>query len=274
VHLNSGWAPFVPRLHTELRSALSAWAALKSFPPTEAPYDDFAIHLRCGDVLARGIKGYGVLPVGAMIALIPPEARTVGIITQDWESKCQPGKSCSCQCKRIVNSMAELIEKERKVTVKVRADFEELASWARLAFAPMGTVCSPSTFCLYPTLAAARGFWALDKSNNLFPAGEKVSEMMPSFNVISMPIAISYNSLHGGHRRGLRELGGGNVDNSCSNGMGESAVKKLTSTAWLPPLCKGEAGDAGDNRVRLYGGGCAPMGHARRITNESSAVAF
>lgn len=262
----------MPRLHTEIRSAMSAWAALNSFPPAEAPYDDFAIHLRCGDVLARGIQGYGILPVGAMIALIPPEARTVAIVTQDWDSKCQPGKSCPCQCKRIVDSMAAAIAKEREVEVKVRADFAELASWARLVFAPMGTVCSASTFCLYPTLASARGFWALDKSNNLFPAAERVSQMMPSFNMISTPVVVPYNSLHGGHRRELRGLGGGAVENSCSNAMGESAVKKLTSTPWLPPLCKGENGGARGNRVQLHGGGCAPTGHGRRVANESWAV--
>ena len=54
----------------------------------------------------------------------------------------------------------------------IEPHFQELASWARLAFAPMGTVCSPSTFCLYPTIAAARGFWALDKTNSLFSAAE------------------------------------------------------------------------------------------------------
>ena len=138
-------------------------------------------------------------------------------------------------------------------------NYQELASWARLAFAPMGTVCSPSTFCLYPTIASARGFWALDKTNNLFSAAEEVTKSLPSFHVISMPVAVSHKSLHSGHRRKL-----GGIENSCSNAMGAAAVGKLTREKWLPPVCKGEDEIGKGRHVVLHGGDCA-----RVVTNAS-----
>ena len=49
-HLSSSWLRFAPRLRAELRASLSAWARRSSFPP----FDDFAIHVRCGDTLALG----------------------------------------------------------------------------------------------------------------------------------------------------------------------------------------------------------------------------
>ena len=106
-----------------IRTLGMRWHA-SSFPPKDAPYDDFAVHIRCNDVLARGIAGYGILPIGAIAALIPPEARTVGLVTQDWDSLCKPGKSCACQCKTIVKAAAEVMERERDVKVTVRADFQ------------------------------------------------------------------------------------------------------------------------------------------------------
>ena len=50
----ASWLAFGPQLRAELRASLSTWARRTSFPPPDAPYDDFAIHLRCGDTLALG----------------------------------------------------------------------------------------------------------------------------------------------------------------------------------------------------------------------------
>ena len=60
---------------------MAAWASRNRFPPIGAPYDDVAVHFRCGDVFKRQNPEYGVLPLTAIAALVPEGvAATVGVV--------------------------------------------------------------------------------------------------------------------------------------------------------------------------------------------------
>ena len=59
-HKTRAWWPAVPRVRLELRAVIAAWASQNRFPPAAAPYDDVAIHFRCGDVFKRQHPEYGV----------------------------------------------------------------------------------------------------------------------------------------------------------------------------------------------------------------------
>ena len=81
-HKTRAWWPAASRFRVELRTAMAAWASRSRFPPIGTPYDDVAVHFRCGDVFKRQNPEYGVLPLTAIAALVPEGvAVTVGAIT-------------------------------------------------------------------------------------------------------------------------------------------------------------------------------------------------
>ena len=66
-----------------------------------------------------------------------------------------------------------------------------MASWARLALAPAVTICPPSTFCLWPTLAAARGFTPA----GFFAAAHHAARVLPNFSVPATDGFVSFRQL-------------------------------------------------------------------------------
>ena len=223
------WLPEAPRLRRELRLGLQAWARGAGFPPLGAPLDDVAVHLRCGDVLKRQHPHYGMLRLDALAALLPRGAASVGIVTLPFSRTCsacarwmgvsggrphacphgrQFDRLCSCACAEVVAMMVRGLKRVRpdvRITVhdadgaKRKVD-GELRSWARLALAPAATVCLPSTFCFWPTMAAVNGHFV---ASPIFP--DAGSLRIPGFHVVSQPPFASYDELRGLRRNGKRK---------------------------------------------------------------------
>ena len=66
-----------------------------------------------------------------------------------------------------------------------------------MAFSKMATLCNPSTFCLYPTMASTElGLWV--ESTKLVPHAAALEAALPrgKFRVVRSPI-VSYRTLHG-----------------------------------------------------------------------------
>ena len=60
------------------------------------------------------------------------------------------------------------------------------------------TTCTsnPSTFCLYPTMAhASRGMFV--ESTALVPHAATLAELLPVFEIVTLPQMVSYRTLHG-----------------------------------------------------------------------------
>jgi hypothetical protein len=206
-------------------------------------------------VLARGLDEYGILPFAALVAVVPPEARSVGIVTMPFDKLCSAQKTCPCECHKIVQRLKSQLEDAPHLlqphTVTIRDNDDELGAWARLTFSPLGTVCSPSTFCLWPALASRRGLYA---KSSLFPAAEKVAEFLEGFHVIQHPKALTYKELRG-------PQGGGRLQ--CTASIGARTTNMLTREKASPPvICaheKKEKNRGEGQRVKLESGAMGAM---------------
>ena len=69
------------------------------------------------------------------------------------------GESCSCVCAAILDELQSYIRQRRPLaSIRVRDGDERLGSEARLALAPVATVCmGSSNFCRWPCLAGVHG---------------------------------------------------------------------------------------------------------------------
>ena len=67
-----------------------------------------------------------------------------------------------------------------------------------MAFSNMATLCNPSTFCLYPTMASTNlGLFVA--SPQLVPHAAALSAKLPpgKFRVVQKPPMVTYRALHG-----------------------------------------------------------------------------
>jgi hypothetical protein len=209
-HKSMAWFPVARQVSTELREALSKWARRTNFPSPKAPLDDVAIHLRCGDVLKRKHREYGMLPLDAIMDRIPADAHSVGIVTMSFKDMCAQcarwmgrtglrphtcpgefmGKLCACSCAELVQMLADGIRRKRPgLLVRVHDKDRLLGAWARLALAPRATICNPSSFCMWPTLAAASAPSAIGHfvASPLWPNATALEALMPNFRVVREP---------------------------------------------------------------------------------------
>ena len=158
------WYPFLPQLAHELRAAVSAYAA-QAAPRLQL--DDAVVYVRLGDALTdRSADKFGIFTFAALEQLIPPDVRSIGVITQhnphaacDATRPCVVGSHCRSRCdcassRAVLLLRASLAIMRPAAAVTVRHSEPVMASWARLALAPAVTICPPSTFCLWPTIAA------------------------------------------------------------------------------------------------------------------------
>ena len=123
--------------------------------------DEVAIHMRCGDVIGlKHHKEYGYMGMSAYKTLIPADVRSIGIITAG-KGRNKDTKYLG-KCTALMRGFRTLLMNAYPAaSVTVRNNDTIMQSYARLALAPKATVCNPSTFCLYPTIAnGKRGYFA------------------------------------------------------------------------------------------------------------------
>ena len=153
----------LPRFALELRAELSAWVRRQRFPKKTAPYDEVAIHFRCGDVLKTQHPEYGLASLDAVVALVPKDRRvTVGLVTVPFQYECDSCNAwlaqdrrrrphqcagaaeptlCPCSCAAMLSEFTRGLRLLRPLaTVTLRDADGPLGAWARLALAPLSTV--------------------------------------------------------------------------------------------------------------------------------------
>ena len=158
------WYPFLFVAH-ELRAA-----SRRTRRRRHLQLDDAVVYVRLGDALTdRSADKFGIFTFTALEQLIPPDVRSIGVITQhNPHAACdRRGRASSvaigrsrCDCASSGGAPAARLDLScgRPAKLTVRHSEPVMASWAAAALAPAVTICPPSTFCLWPTLAAARGF--------------------------------------------------------------------------------------------------------------------
>jgi hypothetical protein len=212
VHLSGAWIPQARQAGLDIRRATRAWADHAAFPPADAPLDDVAIHLRCGDTLAQAHGSYGVLPVAAIAAFVPADAPVrVGILSEAYRPVCDgelagvvetrsahSASKCPCPCAALVEDLVSALQRARPLaSVSVHDNELVMASWYRLAHAPHASLCMSSTFCLWPILGADHGYLV---AGQLFPHGDELADKLPGLGVVKGPRLVPYKAL-GSDRR-------------------------------------------------------------------------
>lgn len=111
---------------------------------------DASIQLRCSDVLHH--DRYGFVPFKAYKSLIPSTARHI-ILSSDHPQRRTQGE----ECKQILQSAFDYLKHHFPSSIIVIKRGDDLfRSLARISFSPV-SICSPSTFCLWPALLSSNG---------------------------------------------------------------------------------------------------------------------
>ena len=214
------WAPFAPQLARELKMTLATYRSRDSpflviddvalhvrlgdtlgyVVENERILDEHTQTVG-RRLLNRGTECgrlYGLLPLESIDSIIPANVTTIGIVTQHDPDHvaCDPGARtaicatgidhcrsvCDCATARAIRLLRASLRLLRpSAVVTVRHSEPKLHSWVRLAFAPLATICQPSTFCLWPTIAAVRGHMP----PGIFKGAQEVAEVLPSFRAVS-----------------------------------------------------------------------------------------
>ena len=112
---------------------------------------DVALQYRCGDNIQFSYM-YGILPFTAYPSRIPTTAKYIYVLS-DHPSRALHAAYTS-KCQMILQGLFEFLKKERpQATIVVKRGGDLFLDYARLAFAKV-TICSASTYCLWPALAS------------------------------------------------------------------------------------------------------------------------
>jgi len=108
-----------------------------------------AIHYRCGD---NFVGSYGFLPFEAFRQKIPADAQTIYVLAENRNRKTQYKAHLALKCDLILTSLFSYLKLHfPSAVVLIRRGDDLYVDMARLAFART-TVCSVSTFCLWPAI--------------------------------------------------------------------------------------------------------------------------
>ena len=114
------------------------------------PIPDVAIQYRCSD---NTIKGYGLLAWPAFLRHIPSNATFIYIMTENPSDR-TPDHGVINSCNTIINELSEYLHYHfKRANVVVLRGASALDDATRLAMAQI-TICSASTFCLWPAIAS------------------------------------------------------------------------------------------------------------------------
>ena len=218
----------VPLIRTVLRLALPRSLIL---PPSstsisttnESPnstIDDVAIHFRCGDILAskshteygypryefyRSIIHDHFFATTATTTATSEPPLSIAIVTASWDSSlCRPNLDCEyiSICQGLVHDLVDYLKTAISHPTVVRIRHDQAAtpiSFARLMHAKL-TICNPSTFCVYPTIAAY-GEAYIVQSERLYPFITDLPDRYQNIHVANVEF------LNMGHIQQFREAG-------------------------------------------------------------------
>lgn len=109
---------------------------------------DVAIHYRCGD---NTVGHYGFLPFRAFTQIIQSPVQTIYIMTESSSRKSRDDQRIRCNL--LLKSLHTYLVKSFPNTIVLLLRGQDIyTDLYRLTFANI-TICSVSTFCLYPAIA-------------------------------------------------------------------------------------------------------------------------
>jgi hypothetical protein len=111
-------------------------------------FPDVAIHYRCSDNLYGGM---GLMSIGTLINHIPPESKYIYIFTES-HARVLGSPLAHTGVAVLTKIMNDLKAFFPNAIIVIMRGGNEFTVWSQLAFANV-TICSPSTFCLWPAVA-------------------------------------------------------------------------------------------------------------------------
>ena len=113
---------------------------------------DVAVHYRCGDNFG---PPYGFVTFPAIKDRIPPDARTIYVLSERRGRKTEAKPQLAAKCDAVIEALHRfLVGKFPSAAVVTKRGSDDMyVDLARLTFANV-TVCSISTFCLWPAVAS------------------------------------------------------------------------------------------------------------------------
>ena len=145
---------------------------------------DVAIHYRCSDNLFGGM---GCLSFKTILDRIPPDAKYIYIFSEYYGRL--TGRVMAPHSESILRALIHDLEQLRPgVVVVVKRGSNVYTTMAIFAFANV-TICSPSTFCLYPAIARTKTTYFPIGRGDYINAGV---EIHPTFHFLRTdPAAVS-----------------------------------------------------------------------------------
>jgi hypothetical protein len=129
-------------------------------------FDDVVIHFRCGDLMSLGHPDYCFVPFASFARHIPPQVRSIGIVTQPF-TKTKPGVGWSRgvdvksstglqRCRVVVQDYQAYLQRafpNATVTIHNSGESESMTlAYTRMIMANQ-TFCMASTFPIFAALA-------------------------------------------------------------------------------------------------------------------------
>lgn len=142
------------KIKREFASALSKWFGNDNLQPP--PMSESVIYIRCGDILQYAHHSeYGYLPYSAYRALVPPDSKRIAIIASPMKNPRRPTDELHRQeCLALYDDLQLwLRENFPQADVQLLSDEPVSHSIYRMVFSKV-LICNPSTFCLWPGIAA------------------------------------------------------------------------------------------------------------------------
>lgn len=151
---------------------------------------DVALQYRCGDNLGFSYM-YGILPFFAFKERIPADAKYIYVLS-DHPSRA-PHSPYTSRCQTILKALFDYLKENfPQATIVVKRGGDLFLDYARFARAKT-TICSASSYCLWPALANAAG--VVHFPLTAVVAGADSIELAPklaiNFKWIEKPLIIS-----------------------------------------------------------------------------------
>jgi len=149
----SGLDLAIPLIQTDMRYLASEWRRQN----LRETLEETVIHVRCGDILHHAHHTeYGFSPYWVYKKYIPRNVRSIGILSATLDgSQCRK-KDCIhiATCRALLQDLqAYLVQEYPGTVVTIRTEESVVAAYARMVLAKV-SVCNPSTFCVFPTIAS------------------------------------------------------------------------------------------------------------------------
>lgn len=175
-----------------IRSDLGAMAQRVIDAQPDLELDEVTLHIRTGDIARQRNRQYGLVPFSSFAGLIPQGATSIGIVTAPFDQKRKAwGHGDAELNEAVVVATRDYIQSKfpnAKITIRNDAAEDMDVVYTRL-IASNTTICGPSTFCLFPTLAGNHEAYMFQSS--LFGADQswltQVEERHPEVHYVNRP---------------------------------------------------------------------------------------